>query len=466
MKKRLFSLLLAVCVAVCAAPIAAQAGDNGVRNGDIIEFGSYPHCELKDEQTKAELTAKLSDDMWKSYGYYSGNGRNGSMVQGDWMKYADLDVDGDGKADYRAVTFTQLRPYDVLGSSKGSYQDDNGYAVDTVYWFSYEPLNWIVVDVAKGLVMTEDIIDSQAYSNTIYQNGKDIYNKNAFWNDASSTNYANDYATSSIRKWLNDDFYNTAFGADEKARIIETSVDNSAYDDAHSAYGSPATNDNVFLLSYSDVNNADYFADNSARMAKGTDYAKIQGLDVDRTSGSKAGNSVWRLRTAGKLGSNAAVVTIGGAANASMFTVKQTSLGIRPAISLKALDCDHSDNTNPVSCTETTICSVCGGKIAPTGHDFSQDWICDDLGHWHECVRCSEKADYSEHSFEWVVDKEATKKEAGEKHEECTVCHATRSDNTEIPKLKNVFEKICDWFKMAFNKIVKWISELFKFVGC
>ncbi len=39
------------------------------------------------------------------------------------------------------------------------------------------------------------------------------------------------------------------------------------------------------------------------------------------------------------------------------------------------------------------------------------------------------------HSFVWVTDKEATEAETGLKHEECTVCHEKRNENTVIDKL-------------------------------
>ena len=38
------------------------------------------------------------------------------------------------------------------------------------------------------------------------------------------------------------------------------------------------------------------------------------------------------------------------------------------------------------------------------------------------------------HAFNWVIDKEATTEATGLKHEECTVCGATRSEGTVIPK--------------------------------
>lgn len=49
--------------------------------------------------------------------------------------------------------------------------------------------------------------------------------------------------------------------------------------------------------------------------------------------------------------------------------------------------CDHSGNTNPTNCAEETVCSVCGGTIAPTGaHSFL--WKRDDHKYWKKCENC------------------------------------------------------------------------------
>ena len=77
-------------------------------------------------------------------------------------------------------------------------------------------------------------------------------------------------------------------------------------------------------------------------------------------------------------------------------------------------------------------------KDAPPSHthSYGTDWKYDDTNHWHEC-QCGDKADTAAHSFQWVIDKAATKDAAGIKHEECTVCGAKRSENTEIPALQD-----------------------------
>ena len=67
-------------------------------------------------------------------------------------------------------------------------------------------------------------------------------------------------------------------------------------------------------------------------------------------------------------------------------------------------------------------------------HSYGTAWKYDDTNHWHEC-QCGDKADTAAHSFQWVIDKTATKEATGIKHEECTVCGAKRSENTVIDKL-------------------------------
>jgi len=88
-------------------------------------------------------------------------------------------------------------------------------------------------------------------------------------------------------------------------------------------------------------------------------------------------------------------------------------------------------------------CTVCKkvletATIPATGsshtNSYGTDWKYDDTNHWHEC-ECGDKADTAAHSFQWVIDKAATKEATGIKHEECTVCGAKRSENTVIDKL-------------------------------
>ena len=73
------------------------------------------------------------------------------------------------------------------------------------------------------------------------------------------------------------------------------------------------------------------------------------------------------------------------------------------------------------------------GMIPATEHKAGTEWKHNETSHWNECMNnCGEKVNEAVHSYEWVVDKEATATEAGSKHEECSVCGYERAA-VEIP---------------------------------
>ena len=360
----------------------AEAAEYSV--GDIITFGSYPQSEVtkkNDSATYAKLEAASKN--WVSYKYYSGDGSYGSMKQGDWMEYADMDINGDGTNDYRAVRFTQYRPkYTYYSSSSDdSYQDDNGYTINNIYYFKYEPLKWQVLDPTNGLVLSKSIIDSQAYSNTVYENGTDAYGETAYWNNASYTKYANDYATSSIRKWLNEDFYNTAFTSAQKQNILPTTLDNKAYSTYFSQFDSASTIDNIFLLSGSEAQNASYgfpAGYTSARKAMGTDYAKAQGLWVASNKCSS-----WRLRSAGDYSNDACLATHDGHVS-RISSVDYTGSGVRPALRLSNLASDIFESdlkimTYNVYCKNEKVKDASTGKVTDCRYETRARYIVNNI---------------------------------------------------------------------------------------
>lgn len=54
-------------------------------------------------------------------------------------------------------------------------------------------------------------------------------------------------------------------------------------------------------------------------------------------------------------------------------------------------------------------------------HSYGSGWKYNEASHWHECT-CGDEAETAAHSFQWVIDKEATAAGKGSKHEECSVC--------------------------------------------
>ena len=92
--------------------------------------------------------------------------------------------------------------------------------------------------------------------------------------------YSNNYELSNIRKFLNDNFYSTAFNELEKELIELTEVDNSASSTYSSSneYACNNTFDKMFLLSYQEA--VTYYSSDEEKKAQGSDYAKSQGLYV------------------------------------------------------------------------------------------------------------------------------------------------------------------------------------------
>ena len=75
-------------------------------------------------------------------------------------------------------------------------------------------------------------------------------------------------------------------------------------------------------------------------------------------------------------------------------------------------------------------------------HEFTP-WTDNGNGtHSRHCTVCkmtdgSTYTETAEHTWVWVVDQEAALNQPGKQHEECTGCHAKRSENTEIPALRD-----------------------------
>ena len=329
---RALCIVLSLLMLLTVTPMtvfAEETESKTYKTGDIIEFGSYPQSEVTDGELKAKLTELAgSTDGWTSYGYYSRNEETEQPEQGDFMKYADVEYNGEK---YRGVYFTQYRPYWTGNAvtEENSNQKYNGYEVNTQYWFKYEPIYWQVLsyDKATGnaVVLSKDIIDSQqyySYSGTRTIDGKTVY--------------PNNYEHSDIRVWLNGTFYDGAFTDADKNVIIGTTLDNSAYDEEYSQYDSNSTTDKVWLLSYDEAHNseygfnAEYWSYSYTRMALCTTYALSQGA-----TGSN-GYSYWWLRSAGRDDNCACLVCFDGSVS-DLGGTYNTDFGVRPALTINLL---------------------------------------------------------------------------------------------------------------------------------
>ena len=340
MKKRILCVILTLCLFLSIAPVtmAADTFGGGLQKGDIIEFGSYPQSKVTNPRIISVLDGFLTDDVWVSYDYYIGTGTeyDGNMTSSDYMKYADLKLNGEK---YRAVRFSQYRPKVTsdVSSEATSAQDNNGYELNTTYFFKYEPLTWTVLDPEEGYVMSNIAIDAQAYENFSYYDPDSFDSASGpmVYNGKDCKYLANDWSKCSLREWLNRDFFNTAFTAEEKAQIGKTYLDNT--NPFSPKYDGAGTFDKIFTISFYDAINSDYGFDtngsrsDSARIRPATDYAKCQGVDAADTTGTLP---YWWLRTTGLYGAFAFGVAPGGwivSSGGGYYNVNRTDMGVVPA---------------------------------------------------------------------------------------------------------------------------------------
>lgn len=181
----------------------------------------------------------------------------------------------------------------------GSYEQDG----DTSN--GKEDIEWLVLAKENGklLVISKYALDCQPYNSS---------DTDTTWEECS------------LRAWMNDDFLNNAFSADEQSKIVATNVSADKNPEYITDPGN-ATTDKVFLLSITEAEK--YFSSVSARQCKPTKYAIANGASVYNDD-----NCWWWLRSPGNTQHNAAGVKHGGSVHYYGNSVDRGDDCVRPAL--------------------------------------------------------------------------------------------------------------------------------------
>ena len=154
----------------------------------------------------------------------------------------------------------------------GTYEQDNN--LDN----GAEAIEWLVLnrDGNKALVISKYCLEQMPFNNTLAP---------VTWENCT------------IRKWLNNDFFNTAFSADEKTSVL---VSNISYpDDVDHEEPTRTTKDRIFLLSENEA--LLYFDSDSERATQTTEYVgALHCYWILRTNGSVS--NVAHVDTSGYVG--------------------------------------------------------------------------------------------------------------------------------------------------------------------
>lgn len=136
------------------------------------------------------------------------------------------------------------------------------------------------------------------------------------------------WESSSIRKWLREEFLSEAFTAAEQEKIIQTSVPVDYNPDYRGIYAGEGTVDQVFLLSIRELET--YLFTPEQRKAFPTQYAQLQGAGHDHDI--EGGPCWWWLRTQGMDNAHVTDVRSGGAINYEGYRVSSVTFAVRPAM--------------------------------------------------------------------------------------------------------------------------------------
>ena len=211
-----------------------------LRNGESIP--DAVENTRKDQSTEplnflagGQLMARYADDITPSDQYLeTGNKKAGGKIKSDQPSPIP---DPKSLAAGDTVVF-------------GNYYYDYKYPKDKM------PIEWVVLDVRDGRAL---IISKYALMNYPYL-------------DHSGTCT---WETSSVRDWLNNDFYKEAFTEEERKVIGLTGLTN-ADNPKYGTDGGNNTTDYVFVLSADEAGT--YFSSDKERQAKGTTWAYNNGL--------------------------------------------------------------------------------------------------------------------------------------------------------------------------------------------
>ena len=201
----------------------------------------------------------------------------------------------------------------------GHYEQDNNFGNGA------EPIEWEVLAVEGGraLVISKYALDFKAYNDVI----TDITWEN-----------------SSLRRWLNGEFFSNAFTAAEQNQILTVTNENPD-NPIFGTDGGNRTNDRIFVLSSDEAQR--YFKTDAARVCKVTDYAaaNYESAYSAHTSqylqrSSSFTEALWWLRTPGDSPSKTTYVVKDGSiyfyGNSPMVLIYGTAYNeVRPAFWIK-----------------------------------------------------------------------------------------------------------------------------------
>ncbi len=246
-----------------AVGVGAVTDATELRAGPSLRFDILMKLEKGTEVELLTIPSVISNGTYYQVRYQNQVG----YISAPFIEMADGNVQVQTPA---SVSAGNMSAVSIAGDivEFGRYEQDNNE------FDGQEPIEWIVLDVQEDrtLLISRYLLDAQQYHTA---------KEDITWENCT------------LRQWLNSEFLDTAFNAEEKQRILLTHVDNS---DAQGTSlwettGGNDTEDRIFLLSYTET--WKYFDKEEKRKCKLTKHAEIK-IPTDMEEGV-----FWWLRSPG-----------------------------------------------------------------------------------------------------------------------------------------------------------------------
>ncbi len=267
---------------------------------DKIAFGKFPKSIVYD----TDLINKLNN--------LDSINNIVSLDGVDYLKISKGSIEETIEEDFITTSGDVIKKKDVI---------KNVSICNNIY-FKIEPIIWKIINTNgyRYTLITEDVIYSLAF--------KVINDDKRF--------FYNNYEESTIRNYLNNNFYNNAFSEDEKRCIIKTLVVNQVETTKYTSnpYVCANTFDYIYIPSYKDITNSEYkFNQDEDRTCHATAYAIELGAKISFDD-IYHGNAMYYLRSPdGYYNNKVSMVNCFGSANDIMDVTREDG-GIRPMMNI------------------------------------------------------------------------------------------------------------------------------------
>lgn len=285
---------------------AAGGKDNEV-TWSCIEVGAYPAAEVVNGSFDAvDAYAVREGDVIRDAALYK------KLSEAVWT---------DGETEIDGHRYRRINGAGAVSASSDRPQHYRWADTDNWHYFEFAPMKWRVLKLTgtQALLLADRMPDVHPFNDEAVD---------VCWEK------------SGLRRWLNGEFLDRAFSAEEKAAILTVEVENAPNYYFGTSSG-PVTSDKVFILSENetfatdDAKSYGFYpgdeVDDKARRFSATMYAKCRGAWWSSKE-DYLGNSFWSTRTNGYTMANTTFVGDAGDIYNRGISVTCNDMAVLPAI--------------------------------------------------------------------------------------------------------------------------------------